>query len=231
MKKFILPFFLLVSFLSSSQHLYKDLWSTMSFSEANNELKEHYDYKYTNIKIGELESLFSFSTGNSRDLKKNPFNVNYIALIGGGLYYIEDWDFENQMPKSRLVGVQLDLETNFKNLYNDVEELYNFFINIQPKKHFLSRVVSVSANGGNNITQPVITVIPEGKYERVSVLGAFSRKEMVYSDYESNTLMHLKLNTTITEGLFAPRANSKNILICSQFYANNKVGLKIIISS
>jgi hypothetical protein len=40
---------------------------------------------------------------------------------------------------------------------------------------------------------------------------------------------HLKLNTTITEGLIAPRANSKNILIYSQFYANNKVGLNIII--
>ena len=54
MKKFILPFFLLVSFLSSSQHLYKDLWNVMSFSEAKSELNEYFSYKYSKIKISSM---------------------------------------------------------------------------------------------------------------------------------------------------------------------------------
>jgi hypothetical protein len=223
MKKFILPFFLLVSFLSSSQHLYKDLWNVMSFSEAKSELNEYFSYKYSKIKIVDSETLFYIGS-DSRNLSQEPFSDFDSLLFGGGLFYV-DAKPSSLFEGAQLVGVQLETKINFDNFYSEVDKLKSFFENILPRSESRRGEV-VNENG---ISPDFISVEGVGNYQLESVLGIYDRKELIYNKYEDNTILHFKLNTISRVGNLPQYNSHKNVLIRYQFTQNWEMNLQILI--
>ena len=105
-----------------SQKLYKDLSNVMTIDEAKKELEENYSYKYNNIKLGDFPHLFEINN-SIHDVKASPFGDFEPLKLYAGLYH----DSGVPTVSGNLVGVQLVAESDFNNIYEEAQQLSDFF--------------------------------------------------------------------------------------------------------
>ncbi len=117
MKKLLFTLALLVSFNSFSQvNIYKGFSSDMGFTDFTSEYKNNFDTKYRNIKIGDMDNLFSIGDTFTNVLAKQGWGPgNFDFELFGGVYYNDN----------KLKGVQLNAYTD--SWYDDVKILEEFF--------------------------------------------------------------------------------------------------------
>ena len=106
-----------------SQKLYKDLSNVMTIDEAKKELEENYSYKYNNIKLGDFPHLFEINKSYIHDVKASPLGEYQQLKLYVGLYH----DSGVPTVSGNLVGVQLVAESDFNNIYEEAQQLSDFF--------------------------------------------------------------------------------------------------------